>query len=87
MMSAVDNSIIWSMSWECLGQHLGPIVNNGQQSAVLHESVMPFLSEVKINVTSKGIVKNVPCNENGRISNALVRVLNDPENLYLYQCF
>ena len=26
----------------CLGQHLGHIVNNGQQSAVLHASVMPF---------------------------------------------
>ena len=38
--------IIWGMSEACLGQHLGHIVNNdnnGQQSAVLHASVMPFL--------------------------------------------
>ena len=33
---------IWGMSGWCLGQHLGHIVNNGQQSAVLHASVMPF---------------------------------------------
>ena len=26
------------------GQHLGHIVNNGHQSTVLHESVMPFLN-------------------------------------------
>ena len=31
MISAVDNN----MSGACLGQHLGHIVNNGQQSAVL----------------------------------------------------
>ena len=30
-------------SGACLGQHLGHIVNSGQQSAVLHASVMPFL--------------------------------------------
>ena len=43
--------IIWGMSGTSsgaclghyLGQHLGHIVNNGQQSAVLHASVMPFL--------------------------------------------
>ena len=42
MISAVDNNIIWGMSGACLGQHLGHIVNNGQQSAVLHASMMPF---------------------------------------------
>ena len=47
MISAVDNNIIWEMSGACLVQHLGHIVNNalhcnGQQSAVLHASVMPF---------------------------------------------
>ena len=36
--------IIWGMSGACLEQHLGHIVNNGQQSAVLHASVMPFLA-------------------------------------------
>ena len=40
--------IIWGMSGAssgaCLGQHLGHIDNNGQQSAVLHASVMPFLA-------------------------------------------
>ena len=35
--------IIWGMSGACLGQHLGNIVKKGQQSAVLHASVMPFL--------------------------------------------
>ena len=34
---------IWGMSGACLGQHLGHIANNGQQSAGLHASVMPFL--------------------------------------------
>ena len=38
----------WSMSeassGACLEQHLGHIVNNGRQSAVLHASVMPFLA-------------------------------------------
>ena len=36
--------IIWGMSGACLGQHLGHIVKNGQQSAVLHASVMQFLT-------------------------------------------
>ena len=36
MISAVDKNIIWGMSGECPGQHLGHIVNNGEQSAVLH---------------------------------------------------
>ena len=44
MISAVDNNIIWGMSGACLGQHLGHIVNNGQQSAVQHASVMPFFN-------------------------------------------
>ena len=35
MISAVDNNII--MSRVCLGQHLGHIDNNGQQSVVLHQ--------------------------------------------------
>ena len=43
MISAVDSNIIWGMSRACLGQHLGHIVNNRQQSMVLHASVMPFL--------------------------------------------
>ena len=36
------NQNIITSSGACLGQHLGHIVNNGQQSAVLHASVMPF---------------------------------------------
>ena len=35
-------------SGACLGHHLGHIVNNGQQSAVLHASVMPFFVVVII---------------------------------------
>ena len=46
MISAVDNNIIWGMSGVCLGQHLGHIVKNGQQSAVLHVSVMQFFKEL-----------------------------------------
>ena len=42
MMSAVGDDIIWGVSWACLGQHLGHIVNNRQQSMVLHASVMAF---------------------------------------------
>ena len=42
----------WSMSeassGACLEQHLGHIVNNGRQSAVLHASVMPFLEEADV---------------------------------------
>ena len=34
--------IIWGMYGACLAHHLVHIVNNGQQSAVLHASVMPF---------------------------------------------
>ena len=47
--------IIWGMSGACLGQHLGHVwdliyraiwgILSGQQSAVLHASVMPFLSQ------------------------------------------
>ena len=32
------------MSGACLGQHLGHIVNNGEQSAMLHASVMPVFT-------------------------------------------
>ena len=47
----MSGGIIWGMSGASsgaclghyLGQHLGHIVNNGQQSALLHASVMPFL--------------------------------------------
>ena len=42
MISTVDNNIIGGMPGACQGQHLGHIVNNGQQSAVLHASLMPF---------------------------------------------
>ena len=35
------------MSGACLGKHLGHIVNNEQQSAVLHASVMPFFIPVQ----------------------------------------
>ena len=47
--------IIWGMSGAssgtCLRQHLGNIVNNGQQFAVLHASVMPFLQDVHQEVS------------------------------------
>ena len=43
--------IIWGMSGACLGQHLGHIVNNGQQSAVLHASVMLFFKTKIILIT------------------------------------
>ena len=46
MISQVDNNFIWGMSGVCLGQHLGHIVKNGQQSAVLHVSVMQFFKEL-----------------------------------------
>ena len=39
---------VWALSGARLGyhlEHLGHIVNNVQQSAVLHASVMPFLSK------------------------------------------
>ena len=38
------------MSGACIGQHMGDIVNNGQQFAVLHASVMPFLGKVLLIV-------------------------------------
>ena len=37
---------IITSSGACLGQHLGHIVNNGQQSAVLHASVFFFGSTI-----------------------------------------
>ena len=41
--SSNDSAILMSESGACLRQHLGHIVSNGQQSAVLHASaVMPF---------------------------------------------
>ena len=40
MISTVDNNIIGGMPGACQGQHLGHIVNNGQQFAVLHASVI-----------------------------------------------
>ena len=48
-MTAPSRGNFWYLQWiitssgACLAQHLGHIVNNGQQSAVLHASVMPFL--------------------------------------------
>ena len=42
--------IIWGMSGACLGQHLGHIVINGQQSGVLHASVMPFLLKLALSL-------------------------------------
>ena len=45
-----DTGSSWDMSdassGACLVQHLGRIINNGQQSTVLHASVTPFLREV-----------------------------------------
>ena len=48
MISAMGINIIWGMCGVCLGQHLGHIINNGRQSAVLHASVMPFFSRENI---------------------------------------
>ena len=48
-MIAPSSASLWYPQWiitsseACLGQHLGHIVNNGQQFAVLHASMMPFL--------------------------------------------
>ena len=41
------------VSGACLGQHLGHIVNDGQQSAMLHASVMPFFKRIaSLNVVA-----------------------------------
>ena len=37
----------WDIIWGMSGHHLGYIVNNEQQSVVLHASVMPFLSSFR----------------------------------------
>ena len=53
ILRGMSGESTWASSWgmsdgvlsgACLGQHLGHIVNNGQQSVVLHASVMLFLS-------------------------------------------
>ena len=67
--------LIWGMSGAssgaCLGQHLGHIVNNGQQSAVLHASVMQFL------------IKMVLCNKH--FLSAKLNVLNlSSSNMFVF---
>ena len=53
MISVKDNNSIWDMSGACLGQHVGHIVNIGQQSAVLvlHASVMPFFYSLPLSLS------------------------------------
>ena len=53
VFKSCNDSAIWrqsliSASGACLRQHLGHIVSNGQQSAVLHASVMPFFLTMPI---------------------------------------
>ena len=53
ILRGMSGESTWASSWgmsdrvlsgACLAQHLGHIVNNGQQSVVLHASVLPFFS-------------------------------------------